>query len=220
MKSKKMTLHLSVMKLVTVAFVFIAQLSFSQWKQADSTTSRPWLSVEYGGNWTLADMADRYGYMNHIGLVGGFKTDKNWFFGIETCFQFGNKVRMTGLFDHLIDSYGNITDVDGNIATILVYPRGVSSNIMVGKIIPIFGSNQNSGLFIHGGIGYLLHRMKIETNQQVIPQNRRGTRTCLVIQLQTPILPFDCFGSSIDAPGPKRTKATIDAGLIENRGRR
>ena len=165
-----MTLHLSAMKILTISFIFIAQLSFAQWKQADSTTSRPWISFEYGGNWTAADMADRYGYMNHIGMVGGFKTDKNWFFGIETCFQFGNKVRMNGLFDHLIDSYGNITDVDGNIATILVYPRGVSSNLMVGKIFPVFGSNQNSGLFVHGGIGYLMHRMKIESNQQVIPQ--------------------------------------------------
>ena len=77
---------------------------------------------------------------------------------------------MTGLFDHLIDSNGNITDVNGNIAAVVVYPRGFSTNVCIGKIFPVLGSNKNSGVFVHTGVGYLLHRMKIETNEQVIPQ--------------------------------------------------
>ena len=165
-----MVLHLSFMKVLFFAFLLISHFSYSQWNKPDSILSRPWLSVEYGGNWTQSDLAERYGFMNHIGVIGGFKTSKNWFYGIETCFQFGNNVRLTGLFDHLVDSYGNITDADGNIAAVLVYPRGFSSNLTIGKIIPILGSNKNSGLFIHSGVGYLLHHMKIETNEQVIPQ--------------------------------------------------
>ena len=38
------------------------------------------------------------------------------------------------------------------------------------KSFPILGSNKNSGIFVHTGVGYLLNRMKIETNEQVIPQ--------------------------------------------------
>ena len=74
------------------------------------------------------------------------------------------------MFDHLIDSYGNITDVNGDIAAVLVFPRGFNINACVGKIFPILGSNKNSGIFVHTGVGYLLNRMKIETNEQVIPQ--------------------------------------------------
>ena len=59
---------------------------------------------------------------------------------------------------------------NGDIAAVLVYPRGFSTNIAIGKIFPVFGSNKNSGLFLHGGIGYLLHYMKIETTDQVVPQ--------------------------------------------------
>ena len=165
-----MVLHLSFMKNLFVLFLFVAHFSFSQWSKIDSTISRPWIGIEYGGNWTQEDLAERYGFMNHLGIIVGYKTSKNWFYGIESCFQFGNNVRMTGVFDHLVDSYGNITDVDGNIADVLVYPRGFSSNLTIGKIIPILGSNKNSGLFIHSGVGYLLHHMKIETNEQVIPQ--------------------------------------------------
>ena len=64
----------------------------------------------------------------------------------------------------------NITDINGDIAALVVFPRGFSSNLTIGKILPIFNVNNNSGIFIHGGVGFLLHKMKIETNEQVVPQ--------------------------------------------------
>ena len=158
------------MKISMLLFLIIPFLSLGQRSKNDSTLSRTWVGIEYGGNWTQADLADRYGFMNHLGVMTGFKTSKNWFFGLQSSFIFGNNVRMTGLFDHLIDSNGNITDVNGNIAAVVVYPRGFSTNACIGKIFPVFGSNKNSGIFVHAGVGYLLHRMKIETNEQVIPQ--------------------------------------------------
>ncbi len=158
------------MKISMLLFLIIPFLSLGQRSKNDSTLSRTWVGIEYGGNWTQADLADRYGFMNHLGVMTGFKTSKNWFFGLQSSFIFGNNVRMTGLFDHLIDSNGNITDVNGNIAAVVVYPRGFSTNACIGKIFPVFGSNKNSGIFVHTGVGYLLHRMKIETNEQVIPQ--------------------------------------------------
>ena len=158
------------MKISMLLFLIIPFLSLGQRSKNDSTLSRTWVGIEYGGNWTQADLADRYGFMNHLGVMTGFKTSKNWFFGLQSSFIFGNNVRMTGLFDHLIDSNGNITDVNGNIAAVVVYPRGFSTNACIGKIFPVFSSNKNSGIFVHAGVGYLLHRMKIETNEQVIPQ--------------------------------------------------
>ena len=158
------------MKISMLLFLIIPFSSLGQRSKNDSTLSRTWVGIEYGGNWTQADLADRYGFMNHLGVMTGFKTSKNWFFGLQSSFIFGNNVRMTGLFDHLIDSNGNITDVNGNIAAVVVYPRGFSTNACIGKIFPVFSSNKNSGIFVHAGVGYLLHRMKIETNEQVIPQ--------------------------------------------------
>jgi len=171
-QSKKMLVNLPSMKLVfpLIFCVLISNDYFAQKSIKDSVLSRPWISAEYGGNWTSGDLAERYGFMNHIGIITGYKTKKNYFFGIESCFHFGKDIRLTGLFDHLVDSYGNITDANGDIAAVVVYPRGFSTNITVGKIFPIFGSNKNSGLFVHGGIGYLWHYMKIETNDQVVPQ--------------------------------------------------
>lgn len=136
----------------------------------DSIIGTPWIGVQYGGNWTQGDLADRYGYLNHIGATAGYKTSKNWFWGLEGNFLFGNQVRMTGLFDHLVDSYGNIIDINGNIGMVYVFPRGFNVNLAVGKIIPVLSPNQNSGIWIHGGVGYLLHKLRVETQEQVIPQ--------------------------------------------------
>lgn len=136
----------------------------------DSVIGTPLIGVHYGGNWTAADLADRYGYLNHIGINAGYKTNKNWYWGLDGNFMFGNDVRMTGIFDHLVDSKGNITDINGDIAIVYVYARGFNANLAVGKIFPVLSPNENSGIMVHAGAGYLLHRMRIETQDQVVPQ--------------------------------------------------
>ncbi len=160
------------MKQIIIYSFFIA-FSFqlcAQNKKSDSAVSRTWIGFEYGANGTANDLADRYGFLNHVGLMTGFKTKKNYFFGLNSCFLFGNDVRLKGVFDHLTDEYGNITDINGDIAALVVFSRGFSSNLTVGKILPFLNLNKNSGVFIHGGVGFLLHKMKIETNEQVVPQ--------------------------------------------------
>jgi len=136
----------------------------------DSIISTPLVAVQYGAMWPGGDLADRYGYMSHVGFSAGFKTKKNWYFGSDANFMFGNRIKMTGIFDHLVDSFGNITDVNGDTAIVMVFSRGVHANLAFGKIIPIWSPNKNSGILIHAGAGYLLHRLRIETQEQVVPQ--------------------------------------------------
>ncbi len=143
---------------------------FAQRNVRDSIIGTPMIAVHYGANWTAGDLYERYGFMNHIGILAGYKTNRNVFWGMDANFMFGNQIKMTGLFDHLVDSYGNITDINGDTAMVLVYSRGVNVNFAAGFILPILSPNENSGIFIHGGIGYLLHRLRVETQEQVIPQ--------------------------------------------------
>ena len=51
----------------------------------------------------------------------------------------------------------------------VVAERGFNINLMIGKVFTVFSPNANSGIYVHGGAGYLQHRMKIETQDQVIP---------------------------------------------------
>jgi len=157
-------------RLVFSLFLIHSLVSNAQRNVKDSTISSPLIGVHYGGNWTSGDLSDRYGYLNHLGISAGYKTNQNWYYGLDANFMFGNQNRMTGLFDELVDDNGNITDINGDIANVLVYPRGINVNASFGKLFPVLSPNSNSGILIHAGVGYLLHRLRIETSEQVVPQ--------------------------------------------------
>ena len=159
--------------LVILVPVFVA----AQRNVQDSIIGTPLVGVHYGAIWTTADLADRYTFFNHIGIMAGYKTNKNLYFGVDANFMFGNRINADeptdefyGLFDHLTDSKGNITDASGDIAKVLVYSRGVNVNATVGYIIPVLSPNKNSGIMVQLGAGYLLHKLRIETQDQVVPQ--------------------------------------------------
>jgi hypothetical protein len=156
-------------KYLTLLIFFYFLNVFSQRNVREGAIGTPMIGVQYGSNWTAGDLAERYGFMNHIGVMAGYKTSKNRFLGIDANYLFGNRIRMTGLFDDLVDSYGHITDVNGDTAIVMVYSRGLNVNLTVGKLFPILSPNENSGLFIHLGIGYLIHKLRIETQYQVVP---------------------------------------------------
>jgi hypothetical protein len=155
---------------VLIVFFLVSFKSISQRNVKDSIIGSPLIGVHYGGNWTSGDLAERYGYFNHVGVSAGYKTNKNWYYGLDANFMFGNQTKITGIFDHLVDDKGNITDINGDIANVLIYPRGVNVNASFGRLFPVLSPNSNSGILIHVGVGYLLHRLRIETNEQVVPQ--------------------------------------------------
>lgn len=143
--------------------------SFSQRNVRDSAIGTPWVGIQYGLNWPSADLAKRFGLINHLGIMAGYKTSRNWVYGMDGNFMFGSQVKEPNLFTHLADSYGNITDENGDVGQVVVSMRGFNVNLMVGKVIPILSPNSNSGIYIHAGAGYLQHRYRVETQEQVIP---------------------------------------------------
>lgn len=146
------------------SLVLTAQVSGSQ------SVSIPVVGVHYGGAFSGGDLAERFGYINRVGLTAGYKLKNNWSFGIESDFWFSDNVKLTGLFDHLIDSHGNITNDIGMPASVLVYARGVHANAYVGRLFPLNERNQNSGILVQLSSGYMLHHLRIETNDNVVPQ--------------------------------------------------
>lgn len=149
---------------------FCGATSFAQLNVKDSAIAIPWVSVQGGFNLTAGDLALRHGYFAHVGLFAGYKTKRNWVYGIDGSYMFGNQINETGLFDHLVDSKGNITDQNGDVAVVVLGSRGMHINLNAGKILPVFNPNPNSGLYLSGGIGFLAHKIRIETQDQVVPQ--------------------------------------------------
>lgn len=158
-----------------IIVIFILTFSFcpflmGQRNVRDSIIGTPWVAVNYGGNWTHGDLALKYTFLHHLGIMAGYKTSKNWFWGLDGNFMFSDKVNINGMFDGLTDATGNITDMNGDIGTVVVSARGLNVNFAVGKVFPVLSPNKNSGFFVHGGMGFLAHKYRIATQDQVIPQ--------------------------------------------------
>lgn len=151
-------------------FILVFTAVSGQRNVKDSVIGTPWVAIHYGANWAQNDLADRFGFLNHLGFHAGYKTNRNWTWATDANFIFGERVKVNTLFDELRDSYGNITDVNGDIATVLSLARGLNVNFAIGKVIPVFKSNRNSGIYLHGGAGYLVHRIRVESRDQVVPQ--------------------------------------------------
>lgn len=141
--------------------------------QRDVTTeaiNTPYIGIHYGGNLSGGDFADRYGYTNHLGGIIGFKTDMNWIFGIDGNFMFANSVREEGLLENLKDSHGTITNTSGEPAIVVPMLRGFNLNGAIGHIFENTGHNPNSGVMMLIGGGYLWHKIRLESQDDEVPQ--------------------------------------------------
>lgn len=160
---------------IFIRYLFLILISNSAFNQnsnllnpEQTTFGHPVLSFNYSLNNPTKDWSSRFGTFNTIGGEIGYKTKKNWLFLTDGNFIFGNQYKETTLLDNLKDSYGNITDDQGNIATVPVFTRGFTFSYMSGKLISF--KKVNNGLLIKGGIGFLSYKYRIETNSINVPQ--------------------------------------------------
>lgn len=144
-------------------------ITFAQ-RDVSEAIGTPYVGIQYGMNWTAGDLAERYGFTNAIGIHAGYKTKRNWIYGIDGNFHFGNKVRIEGLLDNLRDSRGQILNSSGQPSNVLFFNRGFNINVAVSKIIPVWSPNPNSGIMIQLGAGYLWHKLRIEAEKDEVPQ--------------------------------------------------
>ncbi|NCC71893.1 MAG: hypothetical protein EOM06_00725 [Sphingobacteriia bacterium] len=121
-----------------------------------------------GGN-----MADRFGPSSAVGGGYIFKTKNNWLLNADFSYIFGNKINEDSLIQNLLTEDGFVISDEGQIADVSFFERGFYSTIRIGKIIPIFGSNHNSGLMINAGAGFLQHKIyiKVEENNTAALRN-------------------------------------------------
>ena len=152
------------------SFLFVVNLAFSQWQVRDSALFNPHVTVGYGYSTPGGDLANRFG--NNGSLEVGFhiKNKKNWYYGVQFNYLFGNKVHEPNLMANLLTSRGEILDEQGQIATMFIQERGFNVFFQCGKLFPIIGPNKNSGLLITGGVGLLQHKIRLEHQEAKITQ--------------------------------------------------
>jgi hypothetical protein len=116
------------------------------------------------------DIADRFGNNFNVGGTFQWKTKKNWIFGIDGNFLFGDDVKENNILEKISTSQGYIIGEGGFYADVVLYERGLMFQAKGGKIFPFIGPNPNSGLMATLGVGLLQHKIRIEDKGNTAPQ--------------------------------------------------
>ncbi|MCS7075412.1 MAG: hypothetical protein NZ455_01820 [Bacteroidia bacterium] len=122
------------------------------------------------------DLAKRFGSHATVGGEIAYKNMQNWLWSAYTTITFGKKIRELNHLQNLWTSQNTIIGVDGRNAAISRYHRGYQMGIQAAKIFSrIGGVNPNCGLFVQGGIGYIQHKIRIETIGNTVYDLNKGS---------------------------------------------
>ncbi|MBL7951989.1 MAG: hypothetical protein JNM62_09740 [Flavobacteriales bacterium] len=136
----------------------------------DSTIALVAVQADYAQQLPGGDMADRFGTNSNIGIGTFRKTRNNFTLGAEGSFLFGNNVVEPGVLRNVLNSAGQVVDTEGEMADVFLYQRGWTVFATAGRIFPVFGPNENSGLHVKLGGGFMRHKIRVQTQKNVVPQ--------------------------------------------------
>jgi hypothetical protein len=159
----------SPIRSLSLALLFLAGAgSYAQGDIRDTTIALTAVTASYSYQIPGGDMALRFGPNSNIGINAFRKNKRNYFFGAEGSFLFGSDIRESGLLRNVVNSQGQIVDNSGIMADVLVYERGWTAMGIVGKIMPVVGPNPNSGIMLKLGVGYMRHKIRIQTQKNEV----------------------------------------------------
>lgn len=154
--------------LLILSFSLTCQ-SFAQVSIKDSSIYTPLIGFSYGYYFPAGDMADRFGQNSAVQLNVDFKTKKYWMFGVNGSYFFGKVIKET-LFDSIDTSGGSVIDQSGQFTDVRLYERGFTVVGTFGRMFPFKKPNPNSGIVANIGVGFIQHKIRIETIGNTTPQ--------------------------------------------------
>jgi hypothetical protein len=131
--------------------------------------SFPFIYATYSVNIPGGDLSDRFGVGSDVGGGVGYKTSRNWVWGAEATYSFGSNVKENTIAD-LVNSDNQITNMYGEPSQVNMRQAGMQIKATFGKIIPVLPNNNNSGIYLRGGIGFLQHKIFIDNYGNNTPQ--------------------------------------------------
>lgn len=147
-----------------------ANEAFAQKTANDSAEKVYLLGPSFAYQLPGGNLVDRFGYNFNVGGSFVLKTETNWLFGVEGQFLFGDQVKESNILDSISTQQGFILGTNGGYADVLLYERGYQFFVKGGKVFHAFHANPNSGIMATVGVGFLQHKIRIENNDDNVPQ--------------------------------------------------
>ena len=159
--------------LVILLFSILILTNGTCQKNKDSVIYFPFVRVSLALQSPKGDFAEDYGINSNIGLSIGWKNKRNQTFELNYNFIHSENVKNSSVLDHLINDQGWIINQYGEENLYLMYHRGGLISLDIGKVLNIIGPNPNPGIFLKGGIGSMYHKIRIENQENLIPQLKK-----------------------------------------------
>ncbi|WP_157454240.1 hypothetical protein [Crocinitomix catalasitica] len=158
------------MKYFLILIFFTVNFSFSQVNLNDGPINTLLFGLNYKANYTGGDLSKKWGFTNHLGADVNYKFENNVTIGLDGGFLFGKQLRSDDAFKYVINSFGQITSLTGDPASVLILMRGATAHFDFGYVFNRFGNNPNSGIWVKAGGGFLMHKSRIESLYDDVPQ--------------------------------------------------
>lgn len=154
-----------------VLFLGLSINTFGQRNATDSVDHINYFSADFAYHFPQYDMKTWFNNSATIGASYGLKTDHNWTFTFDFSYLWGDHINnQDSVIWNIADADGNIVDGNGQLAVINYSESGWSGMASVGKVFPLNKNNQNSGIWVKAGIGFLQHKILISNPNNVTPQ--------------------------------------------------
>ncbi len=122
-------------------FVFTVLSHSSSNAQGDvGTDTIPMILFQFQGGLQqpFGDMSDYFGNNAIVGFSFAGKTKKNWLWGGDFTFMFGDQVKnKSQIIQELRNSQGNVVGITGEPVNFLLLQRGYTGGIYTGKNLPL-----------------------------------------------------------------------------------
>lgn len=133
------------------------------------TTKQSGFTCKYNYQIPIGNLATTFGNSSAVGGSYFVELKNNILLGIEGDYIFGTTIKDLNIFENISTSNGAIINSNGYYANINLMQRGLSSHFFAGYAFHMSTKNL-SGIYLSQSIGYLQHKIFIDTQNQNIPQ--------------------------------------------------
>ena len=151
-----------MIRLLTFLFFIINCSTYAQKKAFNG------FLIDYSYQFPIGILSEKFGNNSNIGINLINKTEDNLFYGFKAGYIFGGKIQDSTIFNNISTENGFVIDGNGTYANIILLQEGFSSNLYAGYAF-CFDESNPTGIYLSTGIGFLQHRIRIDTKNQYIP---------------------------------------------------
>ena len=155
---------------IFIKFQFLTTQFINAQNIKDSIIKGPLIKITLAIQNPEGDLDEDYGSNINVGCSFGWKSKANTTLELDYNFIHSKNVKQTSVVNHLLNSQGWIINQYGEENLYLMYHRGGQISLDVGKIFNWIGPNPNCGVHIKTGIGAMFHKIRIENENNTIPQ--------------------------------------------------